>query len=82
VIRERNGRTLPGVFHSEVEALAFIRRQVPRGTELYADEASAWNTLHAATPCTGSTTTKPTAWARIRDQHEFSRKLLQSHATR
>src|ERR1700716_579612 len=28
VIRERNGRTLPGVFHSEVEALAFIRRQV------------------------------------------------------
>jgi hypothetical protein len=34
VIRERNGRTLPGVFHSEVEALAFIRRQVPRGTEL------------------------------------------------
>jgi transposase-like protein len=47
VIRERNGRTLPGVFHSEVEALAFIRRQVPRGTELYADEASAWNALHA-----------------------------------
>src|SRR5437764_2498880 len=47
VIRERNGRTLPGVFHSEVEALAFIRRQVPRGTELYADEAGAWNALHA-----------------------------------
>jgi hypothetical protein len=47
VIRERNGRTLPGVFHSEVEALAFIRRQVPRGTELYADEASGWNALHA-----------------------------------
>jgi hypothetical protein len=36
VIRERNGRTLPGVFNSEVEALNFIRRQVPRGTELYA----------------------------------------------
>jgi hypothetical protein len=35
VIRERNGRTLPGVFNSEVEALAFIRRQVLRGTELY-----------------------------------------------
>ena len=45
--RERDGRTLPGVFHSEVEALAFIRRQVARGTELYADEASAWNALHA-----------------------------------
>src|SRR2546429_7785696 len=47
VIRERNGRTLPGVLNSEDEALAFIRRQVPRGTELYADEASAWNALHA-----------------------------------
>ena len=47
VIRERNGRTLPGVFHSEVEALSFIRRQVPRGTELYADEAAGWNALHA-----------------------------------
>jgi hypothetical protein len=47
VIRERDGRTLPGVFHSEVEALAFIRRQAPRGTELYADEASGWNALHA-----------------------------------
>ena len=47
VIRERDGRTLPGVFHSEVEALAFIRRQVPRGTELYADEANSWNALHA-----------------------------------
>ena len=34
VIRERDGRTLPGVFHSEVEALSFIRRQVPRGTQL------------------------------------------------
>jgi hypothetical protein len=47
VIRERDGRTLPGVFHSEVEALAFIRRQVPRGTQLYADEANSWNELHA-----------------------------------
>jgi len=35
------------VFNSEVEALNFIRRQVPRGTELYADEAGAWNALHA-----------------------------------
>src|SRR5206468_2780777 len=32
VIRERgaNGKTLPGVFRSEVEALDFIRRQAPR----------------------------------------------------
>jgi hypothetical protein len=35
------------VFYSEVEALAFIRRQIPRGTELYADEAAAWTELHA-----------------------------------
>src|SRR5438067_10591716 len=47
VIRERDGRTLLGVFHCEVEALAFIRRQVPRGTVLYADEAGGWNALHA-----------------------------------
>jgi transposase-like protein len=49
VIRERgeNGKTLPGVFRSEVEALNFIRRQVPRNTRLYADESSAWNELHA-----------------------------------
>src|SRR5712671_931898 len=47
VIRERGGRTLPGVFRSEIEALNFIRRQVPRGTTLYADEAGSWNDLHA-----------------------------------
>src|SRR3984893_5405680 len=47
VIRERGGRTLPGVFRSEVEALSFIRRQVPKGTELYADEAGSWNDLHS-----------------------------------
>jgi hypothetical protein len=47
VIRERgeNGKTLPGVFESEVAALNFIRRQVPRETTLYADEASSWNEL-------------------------------------
>jgi hypothetical protein len=47
VIRERGGNTLPGVFESEVAALNFIRRQVPRETELYADEAGSWNELHA-----------------------------------
>jgi transposase-like protein len=47
VIRERGGRTLPGVFRSEGEALNFIRRQVPLGTTLYADEAGSWNDLHA-----------------------------------
>ena len=47
VIRERGGRTLHGVFRSEADALNFIRRQVPRGTTLYADEAGSWKDLHA-----------------------------------
>src|SRR5207244_4636920 len=46
VIRERGGKTLPGVFRSEIEALNFIRRQVPTNTTLYADEAGSWNELH------------------------------------
>jgi hypothetical protein len=46
VIRERGGNTLPSVFRSEVEALNFIRRQVPQGTTLYADEAGPWNELY------------------------------------
>jgi hypothetical protein len=47
VIRERGGNTLPGVFRTEADALAFIRRQVPTGTTLYADEAGSWNDLHS-----------------------------------
>jgi transposase-like protein len=47
VIRERGGRTLPGVFRSEVEALNFIRRNVAPQTHLYADEAAGWDDLHA-----------------------------------
>jgi hypothetical protein len=47
VIRERNGKTLPGVFASEVAALNFIRTRIARGTEVYADEAGAWSELHS-----------------------------------
>jgi ISXO2 transposase-like protein len=47
VIRERNGKTLPGVVQSEVAALNFIRTRVAPQTELYADEAGSWNELHA-----------------------------------
>src|SRR3984957_11129918 len=47
VIRERGGKTLPGVFRNEADALHFIRRNVPKGTELYTDEAGSWNPLHA-----------------------------------
>jgi transposase-like protein len=46
VIRERDGKTLPAVFASEVAALNFIRTRIARGTEVYADEAGAWNELH------------------------------------
>jgi transposase-like protein len=46
VIRERDGKTLPGVFASEAAALNFIRTRIAKGTEVYADEGSAWNALH------------------------------------
>jgi hypothetical protein len=45
VIRERDGKTLLGVFVSEVAALNFIRTRIARGTTVYADEAGAWNEL-------------------------------------
>lgn len=49
VIRERGpkGKTLPGVFPSEAAALSFIRDNIEPETALYADEAPAWNDLHA-----------------------------------
>jgi transposase-like protein len=47
VIRERGGETLPGVFKSESQALAWVKRRVVKGTVLHADEASSWNDLHA-----------------------------------
>jgi transposase-like protein len=46
VIRERDGRTLPGVFRNESDALTFIRNRIAPKTKLYADEALAWNELH------------------------------------
>jgi hypothetical protein len=58
VIRERDGKTLPGVFASEVAALNFIRTRIAKGTEVYADEAGAWNELHGRFTCTGSTIRK------------------------
>jgi transposase-like protein len=47
VIRERGGKTLPGVFRGEAEALHFIRTRIAPQTALYADEGAAWNELHA-----------------------------------
>jgi transposase-like protein len=47
VIRERGGKTLPGVFRNEADALTFIRQRVAPQTTLYADEAASWNALAA-----------------------------------
>src|SRR4051795_11702059 len=47
VIRERGGKTLPGVFRTEAEALNFIRAKIAPKTTLYADEAASWDDLHA-----------------------------------
>lgn len=47
VIREHGGETLPGVFKSESAAVAWVKAKVAKGTILNADEAPAWNELHA-----------------------------------
>src|SRR5688500_7221990 len=53
VIRERAlsgtslGGTLPAVFESEDAAASLIRARVDRASRVHADEASAWNALHA-----------------------------------
>ena len=47
VIREHGGETLPGVFKSEAAALSWVKHRVHRDTILHADEAPAWNDLHA-----------------------------------
>jgi len=47
VIRERDGRTLPAVFAAEEDATSFIRSRLGKGTAVHADEAGAWNALHA-----------------------------------
>jgi transposase-like protein len=47
VIRERGGAAVSGVFRSEADALSFICTRLTPKTRLYADEAAAWNDLHA-----------------------------------
>ncbi len=38
---------MPAVYRSESEALAFIASRAAKGTEIMADEATAWNSLQA-----------------------------------
>ncbi|MGD1878109.1 MAG: IS1595 family transposase [Kiloniellaceae bacterium] len=47
VMRERGGKTLPFVFQAEADSLPTIRERVEPGSTIYADEASAWDGLHA-----------------------------------
>ena len=47
VMRERNGRTLPFVFGKESDAIPTIRKRIPLGSIVHADEARGWDTLHA-----------------------------------
>jgi hypothetical protein len=47
IMRERKGRALPFVFKSEGDAVATVVARVQPGSTVYADEATAWDELHA-----------------------------------
>ena len=47
VIRERDGQTFPFVAKSEAASVATIEGRIEPGTVVHADEASAWDALHA-----------------------------------
>ncbi len=47
IMRERNGRTLPFVFKSEVASISTIEKHVAAGSTIYADDANSWDALHA-----------------------------------
>jgi len=48
VMRQRGGQTASVVVKHEAEAVAIIRRRVARGSIVHADEARAWDDLHAS----------------------------------
>src|SRR6185295_8654270 len=47
IVRERGGNSVPAVFKSEGQALAFIRSRIPKGTTVAADSAGAWDALNS-----------------------------------
>ncbi len=62
-----DGRTLPGVFKSETDAVSFIRTRIAKGTEVHADESGAWNAPHGRFIMKRINHQKPTAsWAPAR----------------
>lgn len=46
IARERDGITLPAVFKTEASSTGWIAAHVAKGTQIVADEASSWNSLH------------------------------------
>ena len=48
VMRQRGGPTVTTVVKHEAEAVPIIRRRVARGSIVHADEARAWDDLHAS----------------------------------
>jgi transposase-like protein len=50
VAREILGRTLPFIVPRESAAVPLIRKHVASGTTVHADEAGAWDVLHASYP--------------------------------
>ncbi|HEY6991584.1 MAG TPA: IS1595 family transposase [Bryobacteraceae bacterium] len=47
VMRERKGRSLPFVVAKESDAVPTIRKHIPFGSTVHADEAGGWDSLHA-----------------------------------
>ena len=47
-MRQRGGKTVTHVVKHEAEAVPVIRRRVARGSIVHADEARAWDDLHAS----------------------------------
>lgn len=47
IMRERKGKSLPFVFNGEDESVPTILERVERGSTIYADEGSGWDSLHA-----------------------------------
>lgn len=47
VVRERGGRTLPAVFKTEAQAVAWIKSRVHTDAAVMVDEATAWNELNS-----------------------------------
>ena len=47
VMRQRGGPTVPIVTTREIDAVPIARRRIARGSTVHADEASAWDDLHA-----------------------------------